>query len=647
MLSTFRNLSKSKFGTIIMALILVGILVGFALADARNFGTGDLGFGMGSDSLAKVGNQQVTQTDVNDAMQRRLQEARQQDPNATYATIARDFDPIFEAMIDQAAMIAFAEKNGFHVSKRLIDAEIAQIPGTKGLNGKFSDDAYKAFLAQRGMSDAEVRKLITGGILQRLMLTPVAVNARIPVGLATPYASMLLESRAGQAAVLPAEAFAAGLTPNDAQLQQYYVKNRARYTIPEQRTLKIATISAASVAGVSASDKEIADYYNANQSTYGGSARRNLTQVVVPDQKTAAAIAARARSGATLAAASAPAGGNAALSELGEQSRADYGSAAGDKVANAVFAAPSGAIVGPLQSDFGWVVVKVNAVKSGSGKTIAQARAEIAAKLDADKRKLALEDLVDKVQTAIDEGSNFAEAAAAAKLNVTTTPLVMANGASRANASVRLPQNLANVVKAGFEIAASDPPEIVSLPDNQGYALVAPDRIVPAAPAPLPTIREVVARHWIREQAMARAKATAEAIAAQVNKGMPMARAVASAGTPLPAPRPISARRMQIANAQGKIPPAMQMLFSLAEGKARMVADDEGRGYYVVRADKVTPGNALLQPTLINQMQRDLQDGQSQEYARQFVAAIRAELGLKRNEPAIAALKARLSNATN
>lgn len=647
MLSSFRKMTKSKFGTIIMAVILVGILAGFALADAKNFGSGQLGFGMGKDGLARVGGHNVTERQISDAMQRRLQEARQQNPAATYADVAKDFDPLLELMIDQAALLAFADKNGFHVSKRLVDAEIAQIPGTKGLNGKFSDDAYKAFLAQRGLTDAEVRDVITGGILQRLMLTPVAVNARVPVGIALPYASMLLESRTGQAAVLPAELFAAGLKPSDTQLNKYYTAHRARYTIPEQRTLKYATITAGAVAGVVASEEEIAAYYNANRSTFGGSASRSLTQVVVPDQKTATAIAARARTGVTLAAAAAPAGGNAALTELGEQSREDYVSAAGDKVATAVFGAAPGVIVGPLQSDFGWVVVKVNSAKAGGGRTLAQARGEIAAKLSADKRKLALEDMVDKVQTAIDEGSNLAEAAAAAKLTIQTTPLIMANGAARANASVRMPQSLMPVIKAGFEIAASDPPEVVSLPEDQGYAIVAPDQIITAAPSPLASIRDRVAGDWIGEQSMRRAKVAAEAIAAKVNKGMSMSEAVTQAGVPLPGPRPVSARRMQIANPQGQIPPPMLMLFSLAEGKARMVADNQSRGYYVVKAEKVTPGNALLQPTLINEMQRELQEGEFTDYARQFVAAIKRDLGSKRNELAIAALKARLAGASN
>ena len=82
--------------------------------------------------------------------------------------------------------MAFANKFGFPLSKRLVDAEIAQIPGTKGLNGQFSEQAYQQFLTQQRLSDSEVRQIIAGGLLQRLLLTPVATNARVSVGMASP-----------------------------------------------------------------------------------------------------------------------------------------------------------------------------------------------------------------------------------------------------------------------------------------------------------------------------------------------------------------------------------------------------------------------------------------------------------------------------
>jgi len=643
MITNFRRLSKSKIGTGIVASFFIMILAGFAIGDISNFGSGKIGFGMGGSTLARAGNQQVLDREMSDAMQRRLQEVRRQRPDADYATIAGDFDTLLDALIDQRALLAFADKYGIHLSKRLIDAEIAQIPQTKGLNGKFSDQAYQQFLAQQRLTDAEVRQIISGTLLQRILLTPVATNARVSVGMAMPYASMLLEAREGEAAALPLEPFRAGLNPADADLQRYYAANRNRYMIPEQRVVRIARIEPELVAGLKASDQEIAAYYKANQATYGAKESRDLSQAVVPDQTTANAIAARAKSGSALAAAGAPAGSNAAVTSLAAQSRESYASVAGDKAAAAVFSAPSGAVVGPFQSDFGWVVVKVDAIKSEGGKSLDQAKAEIAAKLTADKRKEAVEDMVDKVQNAVDEGSNFSEAAAANKLPVVTTPLVTVAGTSRTDAAYRLPAELAPALKTGFEIAPNDPPEIVTLPNKQGYALVSPAQVEAAAPAPFASIRSQVANDWINAQAFQRARDTANKIASRASQGVSLAQAVKESGLALPPVRPMGARRIQIAEAGGEVAPPMKLLFTLGQGKSQMVADSKGRGFFVVKVTKITPGNALIQPGLVSRMQNELQGALSQDYAQEFVAAVRADMKAKRNEDSIKALKKRIT----
>jgi peptidyl-prolyl cis-trans isomerase D len=642
MLSFFRRVSKSKIGTGIMAFILIAILAGFAIADLSNFGSGQIGFGMGSGTLARVGDQDVSERELSDQMQRRLQQARQQRPEADYASIIGDMGGILDALIDQRTLMAFADKYGFPLSKRLIDAEIAQIPGTKGLNGQFSEQAYQAFLAQQRLNDAQVREILAGGLLQRLILTPIATNARISVGMATPYASMMLEAREGEAALVPADAFKSGLAPNESQLQQFYTANRARYMIPEQRVLRIARIGPEQVSSIAASDQEITAYYNQNKAAYAPSDTRSLSQVVVPDQKTAAAIALRARSGTTLAAAAAPAGANAAVTTLKDQSRQTYAGVAGDKAATAVFGASAGAIVGPVQSDFGWIVVKVESVKAGGGKTLEQARAEIATKITADKRKGAIEDMVDKVQTALDAGSNFTEAVGAAKLPVTATPLVTSNGTSRADTSYKLPPALAPVLKTGFDIAPNDPPEVVALGGDAGYAVVSPSQVVPAAPAPLATIRDQVASDWINDQAMQRARAAATQIASKATGNVSLAEAMKGIGAALPPSRPIAARRIQIADAQGNVPPALKILFTVEAGKSRTAPNPQGGGFFVVKVNKITPGNALLSPGLIGQIQGELGQAAAQDYAQQFVADLKRQLKVKRNDSAIAAFRTRL-----
>ena len=193
MSSFFRRVSKSKIGTFIMAGVLLAILVGFALADLSNFGTGKLGFGLDNSTLAEIGNQNVTDREMREAMQRRLAQAREQRPDADYPSLAQDFDPLLAQMIDQRAIIAFARKYGFNVSKRLIDAEISDLPGVRGLNGQPSVQGYQAFLAQNRLSDQQVRELLSAEIVARYLLLPVSAGTRVPVGVATPYAAMLLE----------------------------------------------------------------------------------------------------------------------------------------------------------------------------------------------------------------------------------------------------------------------------------------------------------------------------------------------------------------------------------------------------------------------------------------------------------------------
>jgi peptidyl-prolyl cis-trans isomerase D len=628
-----------------MVLFLVAILASFALADMSSVGSGK--FGSGGNNLVRVGDEQITTRDVDSAMRRLLTQARQQNPEATYQTIANQFGPLLESLIDEHALLAFAEDHGFVLSKRIVDAEIAKLPQTRGLDGKFSDQAYAAFLPQQQMTDADLRRLLQAELTQRLVLAPSVVNARVPIGVARPYASMLLEQRLGQVAMIPSELFRAGLNPSDGDLQAYYAQNGRRYIVPEQRVLRIAKISADMAPGAQPTESEIAAYYKANQATYGGSETRVISQAVVQDRKVADGIAARARSGATFVAAAAPAGLSAEDISVGPQTRAQFSGLAGDSVAGAAFSAAKGAIVGPVRSDLGWHVIKIDDIRAASGRTLAQAHDEIATLLATNKRKGALTDLVTKVEDQIDDGASFAETAGAAKLAVTTTPAISATGVARGDAAYRFPADLQPALKAGFEMGVDDDPEVVALPDDTGYALVDVENVAEAAPAPLASIRDRVREDWINHKASDRAKAAASQISAKVARGIELSKAVAEAGVNLPPVQPMNARRIQLSSAPADAVAPLKMLFTLAEGKSRLVADPQGRAFFVVKTLKITPGNALSSPTLIAQTQAAFQQTASDELGAQLMAAMKADQKVKRNEDAIAASKQRITGPGN
>ena len=293
MMTSFRRLSKSKAGAAIVVLFLLVILASFAIGDIANLRQG--GGGLTRGSLVSVGDEQLTEAQLQTVFQRELARLREQKPDATYADLAPQFDEIVNSLVQERTLKAYAREHGLLPSKKLIDAEIVKIPSVRGLDGKFSEPAYRAFLAQQRLTDADIRNEITTSLLQRLLLSPLAANTRIPLGVARPYASMLLEEREGEVALIPAASFRGGAAPTDAELSAFYAQNRQRYLVPEQRSLRLAPIGAAQLGATAPTEAEIAVYYKANQANYGVRETRVLSRVSVTSQIQATQIAANAK----------------------------------------------------------------------------------------------------------------------------------------------------------------------------------------------------------------------------------------------------------------------------------------------------------------------------------------------------------------
>jgi peptidyl-prolyl cis-trans isomerase D len=76
-----------------------------------------------------------------------------------------------------------------------------------------------------------------------------------------------------------------------------------------------------------------------------------------------------------------------------------------------------------------------------------------------------------------------------------------------------------------------------------------------------------------------------------------------------------------------------------------MVADPKGRGFYIIKTDKITPGNSTNNPLLIAQTQAEFQQAAANELGEEMLAAMKAGLTVKRNEEAIAKSKRRITGA--
>lgn len=640
MLDLFRRLSKSKLGALVFALFIAALALGFVAADVQNLGIG--GSAASGDTVAKIGSEELSIAQVQDRVQRAFENARQQQPELTIQQFVREggVEQVLRQMTDSMAVARFAQEQGFGVSRKMEDAQIASAGAFRGLNGQFDQAAYESFLQQQRISEKQLRGDLARDLYLNQVLLPATGAAFAPATLTLPYASMLLEQRTGRAQFIPAAAFR-GAAPSDAELNGFYRANLARYTVPERRVVRYALINrTAFEAAAQPTEQEIAKAYDAGKAQYAGRETRTISEIIILDEQAARQAAARVQGGAAIADVARDLGLESRT--LNDQSREAYASASAPAVAAAVFQTAQGQVAPLTRSGLGWHLAKVDRVANTAGRTLDQARPEIADRLRREKAEQAFEEARLKIEESITDGATFDEVVAANKLQPVVTPPLLADGRNPEGPASPAAPELATILNAAFAADINDDPTVEAIGQGESYAVVKADRTIPPSPRPLAQIRDQVVADLYAQRGLAGARRAADAIAGRVNGGTALAQAITGAGVALPPAATLSGRRGELLQRNRPDSPQLDALFTLARGKARVAPAPDRSGWFVVTLESTTPGDARTQPQLIAATRSQFAPVLGQEYGQQLAAAARAAVGVDVNAAAVARLKSEL-----
>lgn len=639
MLTFLRSMIHSRIGALVALVFLGLIALAFAGADVTGSRFGGIA---GGDRVATIGKARIGTAELGKAITNAFEGERQQNPQLTMKDFlgAGALDEVLTGLIDRTAMVQWGEQHGLAVSDRLVDSEIVKIPAFQGPDGKFSESAYKQLLAQKSLTDKMVRTDISQGLMARQILVPASFGAQFPQGVALRYAGLLKEKREGAFAFVPAAAFAPKQGPDDAALAAFYKAHGARYMVPERRTVRYAVFDDTAVKTAPApTEAEIQQRYKLNAAAYAPNETRDLAQVIVADEATAKALAADIAAGKPIdAAAKAKGLSSAKLPGLTRDALASQTSRA---VADAVFAAGQGKVAAPAKSPIGWHVIRVEAVHANPGKSLDQARGEIVAAISVEKRRAALTDISAKIEEQFSNGGGLADAAKSLGLTLVTSDPLQADGTIFGKPGVKPAPEAAALVQAAFAMEREGQAQIA---EAQGGKVVMFDvaRIEAAAPAPLAQIRERVARDWAIDAGGIKARAARDGILAALKKGTPLADALKTAGAALPPPSPVAMSREQLNAMQPRIPEALALMFSMAQGTAKSILSPDQSGWVIVSLAKVIPGEVKADDPIVPAAARELGASLGREYAEALRTAIRNDVGVTRNADGIRAVHTQL-----
>jgi len=172
MINFFRSFFQSKLGLGLTIGFLVLIALAFAAGDIGN--TGTFGGLSGTNSVAVVGEEDVTTAELRESTNNALRQVQDQDPTLTMEGFLENggLMQVLDSMLDRVSVSEFGRMLGLRAGDNLINSEIQMIPAFRGPDGNFSEDAYRAAIRGQGLTDKIVREDLSAGLIAKQVLVP-------------------------------------------------------------------------------------------------------------------------------------------------------------------------------------------------------------------------------------------------------------------------------------------------------------------------------------------------------------------------------------------------------------------------------------------------------------------------------------------
>lgn len=510
MITAMRRLAGTWFAKLLFVLLILSFAV---------WGIEDMLRNIGRDTaVARIGNEAIEVEEAQEAARRELQRIQRQLQGRMEmdARIRRAVaDQALESLVLDRVLRQEQTRMRIVVPDDVVRDYIFQIPGFAGVDGRFSRDMFNNFLRSNDMTEARFLDLLRTDLGRQQLSGAVRAGAAAPDALGRRMLAWTLEQRNATLVELPFAEAPEPEAPTEAQLARYHENNARQFSTPEYRDVALATLNAALLMPqIEVSERDIEDSYAANRARYETPEKREIFQAVMQDEAAAQAIATQwqAQSDFAVIEAAARAAGGLAT-PLGLSTRADLPLPA---LADAAFALAADGVSAPVQTPFGWHVLRVGTIEAGAQRGLDEVRAELRSEIQAERAADLAFERVNRVEDALAGGASLAEAARRYSLGYAETRM---DATGRAPDGTEVPLPVAPTVRPAVlrAIFAAERGAAPRLQEGEwGFIAIDVREVTPPVLRPLDTVREQVMagflaaarRRWQEERAAALLAAT-------------------------------------------------------------------------------------------------------------------------------------------
>ena len=349
-------------------------------------------------SLARVGDVRISEVEFSQALrqaQEKMREMMRDKPDPSLLNSPQLKESVLNELIERKITLSHAAKAGMTISDSELQRMIAGVEAFHDESGKFSRDRYRQLLQGQGLSVATFENQVRTNILLEQVRSVYSGSAFIPDSVADRLLKIREQEREVSQAVFNPADYRKQVKISDADADKYYSEHKGEFLVPERVKVEFVVLSLeAYQRSVQVSDEEVRKFYLESQSRYQTPEERRASHILIPaaataspEEKAKAKVLAEDLFRQVKA-------NPKKFGELAAKFSKDPGSAekGGDlgffgrglmvkPFDEAAFSMKVGDIVGPVETQYGYHVIRLDAIKPTQTTPLEAVRAQIVEEL--------------------------------------------------------------------------------------------------------------------------------------------------------------------------------------------------------------------------------------------------------------------------
>ncbi len=414
-------------------------------------------------------------------------------------------------------IIRQAEKEKISISDELIQKIISSQPEFMDASGRFSPELLRRQLSYFNMSEQEYIADLKQNILDTHLVTSPVEHLAFPQFMNNYVAQIENQQKVFNYLEINPAKLSIDRSISDEEIEQYYQDFAPQFEEAENRDVAFIELkTAALTANLIPQDDEIEAYYQDNLSNYITPEKRRVLQMVFDSEETANNALEKLQKGTDFF---------AVASELANQDKAttDLGNVSAEsllpELTDDVFDAKINEVVGPLNSEFGWHILKVTQITPKKETPLSAVKSKITESLRQEKAYEEALNIMSEIEDKIGAGTDLASIAKEYKSKIQNVKNLKEDGtyASVSNKKYAELASSADFLEAAFSYNVGEIGQIIETDD--GFVLTSVTHINDAHLKDIDAVKPEIIKIWTENEKSAIAQEIINDVVADLDNG--------------------------------------------------------------------------------------------------------------------------------